>query len=84
MIKGIKSLFDWLYGILQPFDVTQYIDRLREPLAEYMGWVNWLIPFNDILAIYTLWLACIGAYFVFVNVRPLVSGLIKKLFNRGG
>lgn len=84
MIEAVKALFQWLYGLLKVFDVSKYIDAIEEPLAEYMGWVNWLIPFGDLLAIYTAWLACIGGYFVFITVRPLVIGLIKKLFNGGG
>lgn len=83
MIDGIKKLFEWLYGILKPFDVTRYIDALKEPVSEYIGWINWLVPFGDILAIYTAWLACVGAYFVFVTVRPFVMDIIKRIFKKG-
>ena len=82
MIEGFKKLFGWLYGLLKVFDVNQYIEPIKEVLDEYIGWLNWLIPFNIIVKIYTSWLACIGAYFVFLQVRPFVKKIITRLFNK--
>lgn len=82
MIGGLKKLFGWLYGLLKVFDVTEYIDYIKGVISEYIGWINWLIPFNIIVKIYTSWLACIGAYFVFLQVRPFVKKIITRLFNK--
>lgn len=83
MIDGIKRLWEWLYGLLEPFNVSSYIDGIKEPLSKYIGWINWLIPFGDILFIYTVWLACIGAYFLFVTVRPFINDIIKRILKKG-
>lgn len=82
MLSGFKKLFGWLYGLLKVFDVTTYIDNIKESIQEYIGWLNWIIPFNTIVKIYTTWLACIGAYFVFLTVRPYVKRIITRFINK--
>lgn len=81
MLGGFKKLFGWLYGLLKVFDVTTYIDNIKESIQEYIGWLNWIIPFNTIVKIYTTWLACVGAYFVFLTVRPYVKKIITRFIN---
>ena len=79
MVGAIKKLFGWLYGVLKPFDVSGHITRAAEALSDYMGWVNWLVPFNTLTKIYTAWLLCISAYFIFKFCKPSVDKIIEKI-----
>lgn len=83
MGSAIKKLYEWLYSLLKTFDVSQYIGALQDTIGEYIGWINWIIPFNRIAIIYTTWLACIGAYFIFVHVKPFIVKLIEQILKKG-
>lgn len=84
MINGVKKLYEWLYGLLHAFDVTSYIDSLKDTLEDYIGWINWLIPFDRIATIYTAWLSCIGAYFIFIHIKPYIGKMIDRILKKGG
>lgn len=87
MIVALKRLMSWLYGILKPFDVSGYITGFVDALTDYMGWINWLVPFNVLAKIYTAWLLCVSALYIFMFCKPSVQKIIDKvlsLIKRGG
>jgi hypothetical protein len=67
------GLNDFLTGIIQsilklfpqsPFKA--YIGSLAS--WQGLGWLNWFIPVSDILAVCSVWLVAIGAYYLFSTI----------------
>lgn len=79
MFSAILSFFTGLVGYLlshlpaSPFaNLVLGGDNL--PISKMLGWVNWLIPVQDMFALFLLWLAAAVTYSV-------IRWIIKKYFS---
>ena len=80
MFMGIfDSWCEALQGVL-----TRIIDLLPDspfliidnsPIADYMGWLNWLIPMEQIIAILQLWVSAIAIYYVWVVILRWIKAV---------
>lgn len=78
MIELIVGALTKLLSLLPTFDCVSYIEGMHDSLSTYLGWLNWLVPFYLFKDILMAWVSCISAYWVFVNLRPVVMKIISK------
>ncbi len=73
---AIIEFFTKLLGFLPNDPFVGYLGKLDEALAPYMGYLNWVIPFEKMLAVTVAWGGVVitsKALLMFYNV------LIKKI-----
>lgn len=75
MLKLISLLLIALYTIL-PTSPIQAAFADMDMDAQFLGWLNWFIPFDLASKITTAWLICIVAYYAFVTVKKVVMEYI--------
>lgn len=75
MIKLISLLLIALYAIL-PTSPIQSAFAEMDMDGEFLGWLNWFIPFDLASKITTTWLICIVAYYAFTTVKKVVMEYI--------
>lgn len=46
-----------------PVSPVQWL-AVNPTIQKYLGWVNWFIPIQSIVAVYEGWLVCIVIYYV--------------------
>jgi hypothetical protein len=78
MISLIAAFLRKLLSFLPDFEVKTYIDNALGSLSAYMGYLNWLIPFNVFLDILVIWCECMSLYFTFITGRAFLTALINK------
>lgn len=61
LIAGLGTAITWAIGLL-PQSPFQSIDV--SPIAQFMPFINWLVPVGSIITIFTSWCACIAIYYV--------------------
>ncbi len=61
LIRGLAGLLDMLLMILptSPFNWA-----FNDTVSSYFGQLNWIIPINQMLAIFEVWLGAIIIYYV--------------------
>lgn len=63
----LAKIFEWIQGFLasvlptSPF--RQFIDRFQG--IEYLGWLNWFVPVQEILVVMGVWLVSIAAFYLY-------------------
>lgn len=62
LIKGIASFFELIISFLPKSPFT-LIDN--SPIKDFLGYLNWLIPINSMLAIGEAWLLAIGVFYIY-------------------
>lgn len=78
----INSILTSIINILpdSPFrDFFVFVDE-----HEILGYVNWVIPFDNMAALLNTWIVCIAAYHVFLFVKGVLSGknsIISRVFD---
>lgn len=77
MLEWMQDIFngfgDALKDVLPVSPFSQYIDEFRE--LPYMSYVNWLIPFGDILSVLEVWLGAVVLYYVYSIVLRWVKAI---------
>lgn len=70
MLDWLNDMWNGFSGILlsalptSPF--VQWISKIEQ--LPYLGYVNWLIPFDDFITIGTTYLACIGLFYLYMVI----------------
>lgn len=77
MIDGLLSGLKNVIGLLPDLDLAKFFRF--DKLQEYMGYINWCVPFGTIAKIETAWFACIGLYFGYLTMKPLIMKWLKTL-----
>ncbi len=72
IIRGLGALLAFCFSILpsSPFRLIS-----NSEVSEYMGYINWLIPFDLIIAILQMWLVAIATYYVVMTLLRWVKVL---------
>lgn len=62
LIKGLGGILTLIFSLLpdSPFNALS-----TSPIAKYIGYLNYLIPIQEMLNIGLSWLACIGIYYLY-------------------
>lgn len=74
---ALGGLFGWLADNLpqSPFaDIT-----LDGATGDALGWLNWVVPFGDIMALFAAWLAVV---LVVWGVRFVIKHVISKTLDK--
>lgn len=50
------------------YDLMQQIKRF-----DFLGWLNWFLPFSFCLTCLNAWLICVGVYYAFPYLKKLFS-----------
>lgn len=81
MLKLISVLLIALYAILPTSPIqTAFADMQMD--GQFLGWLNWFIPFDLASKITTTWLLCIVAYYAFTTVKKVVMNyIVDKLLS---
>ena len=75
MLAFMKEMLDkLLYVVISLFPVSPFQPLIQE-LEElpYLGVLNWFLPIGEFIAIGTLWLVAIGAYYGWMVVARWVK-----------
>ena len=80
MIDFFIDLFSSFYNLL-PNSFIQSMDLLSKEnmasIADFLNYVNWMIPFDIASRVMGIWLPCILAYYVFDSLQDIVKKLLK-------
>lgn len=75
MVNLIFSLLTGLLSLLPASFIQSYLSKIGT--IDYLGYVNYFIPFYRFVEIGELWLACCGAYLLFYYVRSVQEEVRK-------
>lgn len=51
-----------IVNILPRSPFADYIAKAEQ--LPYMSWVNWVIPFGDMVKVFGLWLGCVAVFYL--------------------
>lgn len=71
MIAWFVGLLKGLMGLLpkSPFADTSWFSAVDD----YLGWLNWVFPFQDCLTIFNLWLGCLVVWYSYRFAKKYFS-----------
>jgi len=72
IIDGLGTVFENILDLLPDSPFT-LIDN--SPIADYIGWFNWIIPMDEIIAILQLWGTAILVYYAWVVILRWVKAV---------
>jgi len=84
ILQGIQGIIDFFAEIgqyiinLLPSSPFQIIDNsfLNDVLGDdWLGWLNWLLPLKQILAILQLWVSAIVVYYIYQAILRWVKAI---------
>jgi hypothetical protein len=79
MASVVNTILGWLDSALSfilsvlpdsPFEVLS-----TSPLADYLGFINWLFPFDFFVSSATTWLAAIAIYYLYTIILRWVKAI---------
>lgn len=72
MLYGVKGAIQWLVERLpdSPFQALNMSD-----ISEYLGFINWIVPVNQMVYTLGLWVSCIAIMYVYSVVMKWVKML---------
>lgn len=77
MLKLLSLLILALYAILPSSPIQKALEGMETGMdANFLGMVNWFIPFDNARDITLVWLNCILAYYVYQMVKKVVMDYI--------
>lgn len=79
MFALIKLVISVLYGILPNSPFRPYIDKLGG--FNFLGYLNWVIPFDACVDITGAWVIGIFIYYNFDKIKKLIERIIDKIFD---
>lgn len=62
LIKGLGAVLSLIFSILPPSPFS-IIDNT--PIKEYLPYINYFVPVNEIIVIFQSWLLAVGAYYIY-------------------
>ena len=80
MIDFFINIFSAFYNLL-PDSFIQSMDMFSKEnmnaIADFLNYVNWMIPFDIGSKIMMVWLPCILTYYVASTARSIIKKLIR-------
>lgn len=73
MIDIIKSFLEKIYNVLPDSPFQSFFSEVD---FDFIGWLNWFIPFDICFKITEVWVTAIAAYYLFSIVKKVVFDLI--------
>lgn len=78
MFRLIKIITMGLFAILPSSPFRPYIEQLRN--FDFLGYLNWVIPFDSCVDITRLWVAGILIYYNYDKIKEILYKIISNLF----
>lgn len=75
MLNIIKELFSKIYDVLPSSPFQTFWDNVN---FDFVGWLNWFIPFDICFQITEIWAISIAAFYLFSIVKKVIFDLILK------
>lgn len=72
IIKALGSILSLIFSILppSPFNVIN-----NSIIAEYLPYINYFIPFNEVVVILQTWLFAVGVYYLYQIVLRWIKAI---------
>ena len=72
VIDGLGDTLEWVLDLLpdSPFTAISNVD-----VSGYMGWLNWLVPITQMVAILQTWVTAIIAYYLYVIILRWIKAV---------
>ena len=74
MVGAIVQLLTGMVSMLPASPFAEMLDSIEE--IPYLGYLNWLIPFDRFVPLMGGWLVCMGTYYLYQNVRTKLEGVL--------
>lgn len=78
MFALLKVVIGVLYAVLPGSPFRPYIDRLGD--FDFLGYLNWVVPFDACMDITGAWAVCMFVYYNFDKIRKLLDRIIDNIF----
>lgn len=75
LIHAAVAVMDLLYTILPDAFLRMYISTTE--FAEYLHFINWLVPFYALIPITEVWIAGVIAYLFYDVLRDKLLSLVQ-------
>ncbi len=72
---GIDGLGETLEDIINVLPDSPFNLIDNSSVSTYMGWLNWLVPVSQIVAILQVWVVAVGIYYVVVIVLRWIKAI---------
>lgn len=72
IIKALGTILSVIFSILppSPFNVIN-----NSVIAEYLPYINYFIPFNEVIVILQTWLIAVGVYYLYQIVLRWIKAI---------
>lgn len=62
LISCIGKILNVIFSILppSPFNIID-----NSPIAEYLGYINYFVPFDEAINILQVWIVAVGIYYIY-------------------
>ena len=71
----IDGLGDTLGSILDILPDSPFTAIDNSPISEYIGYINWIVPMTEIIAILQVWVVAIATYYLVVIVLRWIKAI---------
>ncbi len=71
----IDGLGDTLESILDILPDSPFVAIDNSPVSEYIGYINWIVPMTEIIAILQVWVVAIATYYLVVIVLRWIKAI---------
>lgn len=62
-IKGLGAVLSFVFSVLPPSPFK--VIAINSDVKQFLGYINYLLPLNECLAILEAWTAAIGIYYIY-------------------
>lgn len=77
LLRMVGGLFSWLASVL-PVSPFSGMSLALGGMADALGWLNWVVPVGDMLALFLVWLAAAVIWQVVQFVLKRFDGVLGK------
>jgi hypothetical protein len=78
LVQGFNRLLQWLLAFLPDSPFRELIDTLGGfDFSEYLGYLNYFVPFDFFFKALSLWLTAVMSYLVYTVVKDKVDKLLN-------
>lgn len=72
IFEWLKSALVWVVELLPDSPFTAISNT---PIAQYLPWINWFVPFDFVVLTLTTWLIAVGGYYVYSVILRWVKAV---------
>lgn len=69
------NLYDLLYNTIDLLPDSPFQKLDVTPIAKIVGYINYFVPFNFIIGVFSAWLAAIAVYYTYSAILRLLKAI---------